>query len=199
MPSLTDDVLSHISGPALQQIASQLGIDPQQASSAINTALPLLVGKLGANASQPQGAQALLGALQNNHSGLDIGSVLSDVLGGGGAASNGAGILDHIFGGQQGAAQAGVAQASGLQSGQAGQLLQVLAPIVMAHLGNHAATSGGADALSSLLGQEHTAIRQQGGAAGGLLGSMLDQDGDGQLGLGDLLKAGEGFLGGGGR
>ena len=61
------------------------------------------------------------------------------------------------------------------------------------------ATSGGADALSSLLGQEHTAIRQQGGAAGGLLGSMLDQDGDGQLGLGDLLKAGEGFLGGGGR
>lgn len=200
MPSLTDDILSHLSGPALQQIASQLGIDPQQASSAINTALPLLMGKLGANASQPQGAQALLGALQNNHSGLDTGSVLSDVLGGGGgAASNGAGILDHIFGGQQGAAQAGVAQASGLQSGQAGQLLQVLAPIVMAHLGNHAATSGGADALSSLLGQEHTAIRQQGGAAGGLLGSMLDQDGDGQLGLGDLLKAGEGFLGGGGR
>ena len=200
MTALTQDLLAQLQGAPLQQIASQLGLDPAQTSSAINTALPLLMGKLGSNAANPEGAQALLGALQNNHSGLDIGSVLSGVLGGGsGAASNGAGILGHIFGGQQGAAQAGVAQASGLQSGQAGQLLQVLAPIVMAHLGNHAATSGGAGALGNLLGQEHADIRQQGGAAGGLLGSMLDQDGDGQLGLGDLLKAGEGFLGGGGR
>lgn len=200
MTALTQDLLAQLQGAPLQQIASQLGLDPAQASSAINTALPLLMGKLGSNAANPEDAQALLGALQNNHSGLDLGSVLSGVLGGGsGAASNGAGILGHIFGGQQGAAQAGLAQASGLQSGQAGQLLQVLAPIVMAHLGNHAATSGGADALSNLLGQEHAEIRQQGGSAGGLLGSLLDQDGDGQLGLGDLLKAGEGFLGGGGR
>jgi len=30
---------------------------------------------------------------------------------------------------------------------------------------------------------------------GGLLGAVFDQDGDGQLGLGDLLKIGEGMLG----
>ena len=43
------------------------------------------------------------------------------------------------------------------------------------------------------------AVRQQGGLGGGLIGAVLDQDGDGQLGLGDLLKLGGGLLGGGNR
>lgn len=196
MASLTDELLSQLSGPATQQIAGQLRLDPQQASGAIGAALPLLLGKLGSNAAQPQGAQALLGALQNNHSGLDIGSVLGAVLGGsGGAEADGAGILGHIFGGQQATAQAGVAQAGGLQSAQAGQLLQILAPIVMAYLGKR--MSGGSSdavALGGLLGQEQQALRQQ--DSGGLLGALLDQDGDGQLGLGDALKLGGSLLGG---
>lgn len=201
MTELTQDLLAQLQGAPMQQIASQLGLDPAQASSAVGTALPLLMGKLGSNASSADGAQALLGALQNNHSGLDIGSVLGSVLGGGGgAAANGAGILGHIFGGQQDTAQAGVAQASGLQSGQAGQLMQMLAPMVMAYLGNHVAANGSsASALSGLLGQEHQAIAQQGGAGGGLLSALLDQDGDGQLGLGDALKIGSSLFGGGGR
>src|SRR3546814_16599842 len=52
------------------------------------------------------------------------------------------------------------------------------------------------DALSGILGQEQQDIRQQGGLGGGLLGAVLDQDGDGQLGLGDLMKIGGGLLGG---
>jgi hypothetical protein len=200
MTALTNDLLAQLQGAPLQQIASQLGIDPQQASSAVGTALPLLMGKLGSNAASPDGAQALLGALQNNHSGLDISSVLGAVMGGGGgdAAANGAGILGHIFGGQQDSAQAGVAQAAGLPHAQSGQLLQMLAPIVMAYLGNKVAGGGtGAAALGSLLGEEHSAIRQQGGAGGGVLSSLLDQDGDGQLGLGDALKIGSSLFGGG--
>ena len=202
MSALTQDLLAQLQGAPMQQIASQLGLDPAQATSAINTALPLLMGKLGSNASSAEGAQALLGALQTNHSGLDIGSVLGSVLGGGGgsAATNGAGILGNIFGGQQAAAQAGVAQATGLQQAQSGQLLETLAPMVMAYLGNHVSANGAsAGALSSLLGQEHQAIAQQGGAGGGLLSALLDQDGDGQLGLGDALKIGSSLFGGGGR
>jgi hypothetical protein len=48
--------------------------------------------------------------------------------------------------------------------------------------------------LGQVLGQERQAAQQSG--AGGLLGAVLDQDGDGQLGLGDLLKIGGGLLGG---
>src|SRR3546814_18479540 len=52
------------------------------------------------------------------------------------------------------------------------------------------------DALSGILGQEQQDIRQQGGPGGGLLGAVLDQDGAGQSGIGDLLTIGRGLLGG---
>ncbi len=201
MATLTEDLASQLQGAPVQQVAQQLGIDPAQASSAVNAALPLLMGALGRNAGQPQGAQALFGALQNDHAGLDIGGVLGSVLGGGGQGGQ---ILGHIFGGQQERAQDGVAQATGLGSGQAGQLLKILAPIVMAYLAKRmfdqrqggGAQAASPDVLSGILGQEHQQIRQQGGAGGGLLGAVLDQDGDGQLGIGDLMKLGGGLLGG---
>ena len=199
--SLTDELLAKLQGAPLQQVSQQLGISDTQASGAISAALPVLMGALGNNASQPQGAQALLGALQNNHSGLDLGSVLGSVLGGGGggggAASDGAGILGHIFGGSQQKVESGLAQATQLDSGRTSQLLQILAPIVMAFLAQRLG-GGQADAgsLSQALGQEKQHVQQQGGLAGGLLGSLLDQDGDGQLGVGDLLKIGGSLLGG---
>lgn len=198
--SLTDELLTKLQGAPLQQVSQQLGISDTQASGAISAALPVLMGALGNNASQPQGAQALLGALQNNHSGLDLGSVLGSVLGGGGgggAASDGAGILGHIFGGSQQKVETGLAQATQLDSGRTSQLLQILAPIVMAFLAQRLG-GGQADAgsLSQALGQEKQQVQQQGGLAGGLLGSLLDQDGDGRLGVGDLLKLGGNLLGG---
>ena len=50
--------------------------------------------------------------------------------------------------------------------------------------------------LGQVLGQESARVQQQGGLGGGLLGSLLDQDGDGKVDLGDLLKIGGGLLGG---
>jgi hypothetical protein len=201
--ALTQDLAAQLQGAPAQQVAQQLGVDPAQASAAIGTALPLLLGALGRNASRPEGAQALFGALQNDHAGGDLGSVLGAVLGGGQTRqTNGDGILGHIFGGQQARAQAGVAQATGLQSGQASQLLKILAPIVMAYLAKRMFSRSGSaqqaspDVLGQVLGQEHAQIQQQGGAGSGLLGAVLDQDGDGQLGIGDLMKLGGGLLGG---
>ena len=81
--ALTDDVYSQLEGAPLKQMAQQLGIGPAQMAGAVSTALPLLLGALGRNASQPQGAEALFGALQKDHSGLDLGSVLGAVRGSG--------------------------------------------------------------------------------------------------------------------
>lgn len=202
MASLTSDLLAQLQGAPASQFAQQLGISQEQSSAAIGAALPLLMGALGKNASQPQGAQALFGALQKDHAGgADLGSVLGAVLGGAQSRqTNGAGILGHIFGGDQARAEAGVAQATGLAQGQAGQLMKMLAPIVMAYLAKQVMSGGsqqasGAQALGGLLGQEQQQIRQQGGLAGGLLGAVLDQDGDGKLGVGDLLKLGGGLFG----
>jgi hypothetical protein len=77
-------------------------------------------------------------------------------------------------------------------------LMKILAPIVLSFLAQRFLGQGNASpsGLSQVLGQERQSVQQQGGLGGGLLGAVLDQDGDGQLGLGDLLKIGGGLLGG---
>ena len=200
--SLVDELFSQLQGAPLQQIAGQLGTDTNQARDAVGAALPMLLGALGRNAQQPQGAADLFGALQRDHAGgPDLGGLLGSLLGGGGAQPSGqldaGGILGHIFGGAQSRAESGLGQATGLGGVQAGQLLQILAPIVMAFLAKRT-QGGGMDAggLGSILGQESSRIQDQGGAGGGLLGAVLDQNGDGKLDLGDLLKIGGSLLGG---
>ena len=199
MANLTQQLLSQLQGAPMQQMSSQLGLGEQQTSQAVSAALPLLMGALGKNASQPQGAQALLGALQKDHAGGgNLAGLLGSVLGGGGGRqTDGAGILGHILGENQQRAETGLAQASGLDGNKAGQLMKMLAPLVMAFLANQTRQgSASPQALGALLGQEEQQIRQEGGGAAGLLGAVLDQDGDGKLGLGDVLKIGGSLFGG---
>lgn len=254
MPNLTDELLSQLQGAPMQQISRQLGVEPQQAGSAVGAALPLLLGALGRNASQPDGAQSLFGALDRDHSGMDLGSLLGAVLGGGGGggglggalgqilgggpggmqrgsaqaggggladvlggllggASGGGspagfpglgaaqadtdGMLGHIFGGRRERAEDGLGQVTGLGSSGAQNLLKILAPIVMSFLAQRFVNGGaGAGGLQQALNAEQQTIGQQGGLGGGLLGAVLDQDGDGKVDLNDLLKAGMGMLGG---
>jgi len=202
--SLTEQLFQQLQGAPLQQIAQQLGAGQDQTATAVGAALPLLLGALGRNASQPQGAEALFGALQKDFSGAgDLGGLLGAVLGGAQSRqTNGAGILGHVLGGQLPRAEAGLGQATGLGNDKAGQLMRILAPIVLAFLarqvfqGKGEAQAADPQALGSILGREQQQVRQQGGLGGGLLGAVLDQDGDGQLGLGDILKIGGGLLGG---
>ena len=124
-----------------------------------------------------------------------LGSVLGSVLGGGQSQGAGSAILGHIFGGQQQQAESSLGQASGLGGGNAGQLLTILAPIVMSFSANKVQGSGlDAGGLGQVLQQERAQTQQQGGLGGSLLTSMLDQDGDGQLGAGDLFKLAGSFL-----
>jgi hypothetical protein len=207
--SLVADLMAQLQGAPMQQMAQQLGADSQQIQSAVGAALPMLLGALGSNAAQPQGAADLFSALQRDHSsampqGLGgLGGLLGSILGGGAASANaanpmgdGAAILGHIFGNNRQKAESGLGQATGL-GGNAGQLLAMLAPIVMAFLANRV-KAGNMDAgsLGQTLGQERAQVQQQGGLGGGLLGSLLDQNGDGKLDMGDLFKLGSTFLGG---
>lgn len=209
--SLVSDLMAQLQGAPMQQMAQQLGANSQQMQSAVETALPLLLGALGNNAAKPQGAADLFGALQRDHGSTlpqgfgDLGGLLGSMLGGGqspagSAASNplgdGAAILGHIFGGNRQTAESGLGQATGLGN-NAGQLLAMLAPIVMAFLANRV-KAGGMDAssLGKTLEQERTQVQQQGGLGGDLLGSLLDQNGDGKLDVGDLFKLGGSFLSG---
>ncbi|MDO5609341.1 MAG: DUF937 domain-containing protein [Pseudomonadota bacterium] len=204
MTGMTDDLISQLSGAPLQQMGQQLGLNQQQITGAVAAAVPLLMGALGRNASQPQGAEALLGALGRDHAGAGgggIGDLLGAVLGGGqGRQTDGDGILGHIFGQRQPQAAQGLGQATGIGNDKAQMLMKMLAPIVMAYLAKRMFGGGqaqpSASNLGEALGRESQAVRQQGGIGGGLLGAMLDQDGDGQFGLSDLMKMGGSILGG---
>ena len=193
--SLTASLLEQLQqGQGLQQVSQQLGLDQSQTSQAISAALPLFMGALGNNASEPQGAQSLLNALQKDHlggggggGGFDLGGILGAVLGGGagGPATNGQGILAHVFGGQTPQAAQALGNKTGLDSGRAGQLLAILAPIVMSFLAQRFAQQGNASNLSQALGQEAPQASSAGGISGVL--NMFDQDGDGQFGLSDVM------------
>ena len=203
--SLVSELMAQLQGAPMQQMAQQLGADRQQIQTAVGAALPLLLGALGRNAAQPQGAADLMGALQRDHAaampqGLGgLGDLLGAVLGGaGGAASpagQGAAILGHILGGSQQQAQDSLGQATGLGGQTAGQLLSMLAPIVMAFLAQRVqAGNMHAGSLGQSLEPERAQAQNAGGLGGGLLGSLLDQDGDGKLGASDLFKLGSAFL-----
>lgn len=151
---------------------------------------------------------SVLGGGQRNDAagGGLLGSVLGSVLGGGGdagtpparggdALGEGMKILGHIFGARQPRAASGVSQVGGISGGQSSQLMAMLAPIVMAVLARMMQNrSGGADALGGLLGGEARQM-QAGGGTGGLLGAVLDRDGDGDVDLSDLMQGGQ-LLGG---
>lgn len=205
--TITDDIFAQLSGAPMQQISRQLGLGQTQTAGAIAAALPMLIGALGRNASQPQGAEALFGALQRDHAGggMGLGDLLGAVLGGQQSRqTDGAGMLGHIFGSRQPQAEQAIGQATGLGSDKANTLLKVLAPLVLAYLAKRffdnrqagaAQQSASPQVLGDLLGQERRQISQQGGLGGGLLGAVLDRDGDGDVDIGDIFKAGMGMMG----
>ena len=189
MAGLLDLVTQSLGGDQQQQLGRQLGISPQQTQSAMAAALPMLLAGLARNASTPQGARALHGALERDHDGSLLDN-LGSLLGSGGGASratDGSGILGHVLGDRQDAAQRAVAGASGVNSAQAAQLLALLAPIVMGAIGRTQRQQGvRADGLGALLSgaQQQTAQAQPDLMQ--LANRLLDRDGDGSA-MDDLL------------
>ena len=187
MSSLLDMVRDAIDDRVVKRTASELGTSPDLAQNAIETALPLLVGALGRNAAEPQGAQSLFNALHKDHGSSQPTDVLSSVLGGGGLG-DGMKILGHIFGGRQQRAEQGVSQMSGLDGATAAKLMAMLAPVIMSVLANRSRQQNmGPSGLSGLLGGEKRRIEEHSGA-GGLMNAVLDRDGDGDVDFADIAQ-----------
>ena len=178
MDTLTQQLLQQLAGGGLSQISQQIGMDEQTTGSALSASIPLLVSALANNASKPDGAQALHQALTNDHDG----SILNDVSGflGNPQAANGAGILDHVLGSQQPMVTQGLAQHTGLESGQMGQLLQIAAPLVMGALGQQQQQqSFDPNSLSAFLGGQQQMAQQSNPDMMSTLNSLLDTNKNG--------------------
>ena len=211
MSSLFDQLSQHVNADTIGQIASQIGATPAQTKTAVQAAMPMLLGALARNSATPQGAAGILGALERDHDGSlldslggllggvtgtsgsgglgDIGGILGGLLGGaqgssgGGMMDMGGAILGHVFGGKQGNVASTLGKSTGLQSGQILQLLAMLAPIVMAVLGKQNKQSGGLDqgGLADILGGAFQKSAAQAPAS--------VTQGAGAGGMGDLLSS----------
>lgn len=191
MASLFDTLNQQLQGNGVEEIARQLGIDPADAAKAVPAALGSLMGGLASNATREGGADALAGALARDHDG----SVLDNLTGALSDPSAGAGILGHVFGTKEPAVEAGLSQSTGLDAGTMGQMLKMLAPILMGALGKTQRDKGlDTGGLTDLLGGERARVQRESPQGMDILGKILDSDGDGQI-TDDLSRIGGGLLG----
>lgn len=174
---------------ALERDHQQTGVNALQGGGAGGFDVASVLGSLMGGGAQGGGAAGGLGGL------------LGGLLGGGNQAPSGQqlnadGILGHILGNKTSQVEGGLSQATGLSSANVSKLLMMLAPIVMAYLGRQVSSGkvSSPGELGQVLGQEKAQVQQQGGVAGGLLGAVFDQNGDGKLDMADLLKLGGQFL-----
>jgi hypothetical protein len=180
MNAITQIITQQLSGAASKQIASRLGVSEGTANTAVQIAVPLILAALARNASRPEGAQELHQAVANDHDG----SILDNVDGylGNPQEGDGAGILGHVLGDQRAPVENNLAQATGMDPGSAGSLMEMLAPLVMGAVGRTQQQNGlDSSGLADYLGQQQ---QEQAAATPGLMGtlsSMLDSNKDGSV------------------
>lgn len=194
MFSLQDLLGQQQGDEALGQISQQVGAEPSLVNTAIQAALPAILGGLAKNASTPEGAQSLDNALSNDHDGGLLGNLggLGSILGQLQTPEptprqlDAGGILGHILGNNQGQVAQQASQQSGLPLGQVAQIIMMLAPLVMSYLGQQKQQQGvGADGLGGLLGgilgnqQTAAAPQSSGNPMIDMASNMLDSDRDG--------------------
>ena len=184
MGGILDLLQSDIGKTLINGTSKQLGKNKQQTTSALTTALPLILGAMKNNTKNKSGASGLLGALDNQQHDGSILDNLGSILGGSNIDSeilnDGAGILGHVFSGKQNNVAHAISTKSGLDQSSAMDILKVAAPIVMGFLGkqkrqkNIQDSNGIGDLLGNLLGG--SAKNNQ-----SMVEKILDADGDGSV------------------
>lgn len=192
MNAITQMITQQLGGSAARSIAQRFGISEATANTAIQMAVPLIVSALARNASQPQEAQNLHQAIAEDHDG----SIFDNLMGylGNPQSVNGAGILGHVFGGQQPVVQNNLAQATGMDQRSAAGMLETLAPLVMGSLGQVQQQTGlDSSGLSNFLDGQQQEAQANAPDAMSALSSMLDQNQDGSS-MDDLRRMAASFF-----
>jgi hypothetical protein len=183
MAGILDLLNSDLGNTIINGVSGQTGQPQDKTSNLLTMAMPVLMQAMKRNASTPEGAQGLLGALNSKHHG----SILDD-LGGlfsGGVdqsvMDDGGKILGHVLGSKQQNVENALSQKSGIDAGSVAQILKVAAPILMGVLGKQqkqqkASNQGGLEGLLGGLLNNNSPQQEQ-----SFLESILDADGDGSV------------------
>ena len=192
MNALTQIITQQLAGNAVSTIAQRFGISESTANTAVQMAVPLILAAMARNASNPEGAASLHQAVANDHDGSIFNNMMDYMSNP--QSANGAGIVGHVFGGQQATVQNNLAQATGMDQGSAAGVLETVAPIVMGALGQTQQQTGlDAAGLSNMLNAQQQQAQASEPGLMGMLGSMLDQNNDGSA-MDDLQRLAAGFF-----
>ncbi len=207
--NLLDMIMAAQGGKIAKSAGGQFGLNAKQSQSAIAALLPAISSALKQNTASPQGMAGLLGALQNNDHGRYMDN--PDVYSHSATRDEGNNILGHLFGSKDvSRAVAGhAAKQSGIGADVLKKMLPMVATMAMGSLskqtrqpsmasqlaglalgGGRQQQSGG---LGSLLGaltggnaRRERGYQQQQQQGMGILGKLLDADGDGNM-MDDVL------------
>lgn len=175
--NILDSIVGARDGAAVQQLAAQFGLRPEQASAAIGALMPALAAGLKRNITTDEAG--LESALASGHHETYIDQ--PEVLGAPATTADGNAILGHIFGSKDVSRKvaAGAAERTGIDPAVLKRMLPLLASLAMGALAKQRKRANGGAA-------------QSGGLAG-MLEPLLDRDGDGSIvdDLGGMLG---GFL-----
>lgn len=191
-------ITQQLGSTMIQKMATKFGGgNSDGVNRMIAAAVPMILSGLKKNAGSRQGAEALAGALDKGHNGGILDNLGSLFGGGSSQMKDGGKILGHVFGGRQDNIANSLAKASGIGGQGGGDMMKMLAPLVMGALGKAKRDGGhGVSGLQDLLRQEQQTIQKQQPRQLSMIESMLDTDGDGDVDMGDILKKGSGLLGG---
>lgn len=182
--SLLNELLSEHGSELTSALTSQLGLNQEQATGALESLAPMVVNGLKSQ-QDAGGADAISGIFNQLGASEDLLGNLGNLSGllGGNGGGGAAGILGSLLGGQSrgNAAESALTSKLGIDSGKAGMIVSILVPIIMGFLSK----KGRVD--------PNTPDTQSG------ISSILDRDGDGSA-LDDIagMVLGGGRRGGGG-
>ena len=183
MSGILDLLNSDIGKTIINGVAGQTKQPENKTNEVLTMALPVLMAAMKRNASTPQGAEGLMGALNSKHDGSILDNL--DGLFGGGVDDNviedGSKILGHVLGNKQANVENAIGARAGMDTNSVAQILKVAAPLLLGMLGKQTREKQVNDSsgLDSLLGGLLTGNSPQ--EEQSFLESMLDADGDGSV------------------
>ncbi|MDX1827958.1 MAG: DUF937 domain-containing protein [Lutibacter sp.] len=193
MAGLLDLLNSDLGKTLVNSASQQLGESKGKTTSALTTALPLILGAMKNNTATTDGANGLLNALSKKHDGSILDN-LEGVLTNQNVLQDGAGILGHVFGGKEQNIAKAVSSKSGIDLNSAMNLLKMAAPVIMGYLGKQAKQQNVTDSngIENLLG----GLLGSGSNDQSLVTKLLDADGDGSV-IDDIIGMASGGKKGG--
>jgi len=184
MSGILDLLNSDLGKTIISGVSGQANQPQNKTQDVLTMALPVLMAAMKRNAASPQGAEGLMGALNNqqhdgsildNLDGLFSGGVDENVI------NDGSKILGHVLGSKQQHVEQALGAKSGMDANSVAQIMKIAAPLLMGLLGKQSkeqnvnSPSGIEGMLGGLLGGNSPQQEQS------FLESMLDADGDGSV------------------